>query len=348
AQLFGDPAQALNKTVYFENNYPNLVTGVMADVPPNSHFTFSALRSFPQNFQEEWGNIHLYTYILLQKGASVSGLESKLPAFYTKYLKAALGPMNYRMELQPLRSIHLHSNLTAEMSANGSMTLIYTFSVVAFLILLIAAINYVNLSTARASVRIKEIGVRKVTGSSKAQLIILFLAESVVLTLLASVAAIILISIAFPWFKQLSGKQIDLWAFGPVPTLLLLLVFSLFTGLLSGIYPALFLSGFKTIPALKGQTGTQQGNVIFRKVMVTFQFIITIGMITGSIVIYRQLHYVLQKDLGFNKDQVLTFHIANKAVRNQIPAIRSQLLQSPLIEDVASAGNPIGNNNIGG
>ncbi|MVN22652.1 ABC transporter permease [Mucilaginibacter arboris] len=345
--IFGDASLALNKTIYFENNYPNLVTGVIDDVPANSHFTFSGLRSFPQNFTEEWGQIHLYTYILLAKEASLQKLEAKLPAFYTKYLKAALGPMNYRMELQPLKSIHLHSNLTAEMSANGSMSLIYTFSIVAILILIIAAINYMNLSTARASIRIKEIGVRKVTGSSKAQLIILFLSESVLLTLIASVAAVILISILMPWFKQLTGKQLNLWEFGVLYTMLLLSVFSLITGIVSGIYPALFLSGFRIIPALKGQAGSQEGNILFRKVMVAFQFIITICMIAGSLIIYQQLHYVLKKDLGFNKDQVLTFHVENREVRNQIPALKAQLLQNPLIENVSAAGNPIGNNNIG-
>ncbi len=346
-KLFGNPALALNQTIYFDNNYPNLITGVIDDVPANSHFTFSALRSFPENFTEDWGNIHLYTYILLAKGANIAKLESKLPAFYDKYLKVKLWKMNYRMELQPLTSIHLHSNLTAEMSANGSMTLIYTFTVIAILTLLIASINYMNLSTARASIRIKEIGVRKVTGSSKIQLMVMFLSESVLITLIAAVAAVLLIGFSLPLFKQLSGKNLNIWEFGFWKTMLLLSVFSLFTGLLSGIYPALFLSGFKTIPALKGQAGSQKGNLIFRKVMVSFQFVITICMIVASIIIYQQLHYVLKKDLGFNKGQVLTFHISNKDVRNQIATLKQQLLQNPLIQSVAAAGNPIGNNNIG-
>ncbi len=347
AKIFGDPSLALNKTISFDNNFPNVITGVIDDVPANSHFTFSALRSFPENYTEDWGNIHLYTYILLSKEASVKKLEAKLPQFFNKYLKASMGNVDYRMELQPLTSIHLHSNLSFEMSANSSMTYIYTFSVVAVLILLIAAINYMNLSTARSSIRIKEIGVRKVTGSSKIQLVWMFLSESVLITLIASVAAILLISLMLPAFKQLTGKELSIWRFGVWDTVLLLSVFSLFTGILSGIYPALFLSGFRTIPALKGQLGGQHGNLFFRKLLVTFQFVITIAMIAGSILIYQQLQYVSKKDLGFNKDQVLTFHINNKEVRNNIAALKQQLLQNPLIESVSSASNPIGNNDIG-
>ncbi len=346
-KVFGDASLALNKTISFDNNYPNLVTGVIDDVPANSHFTFSALRSFPKNYTESWQSFHLYTYILLKKGADIKTLEAKLPQFFNKYLKATMNNINYRMELQPLTSIHLHSNLSYEMSANSSMTYIYTFTIVAILILLIAAINYMNLSTARSSVRIKEIGVRKVTGSSKTQLVWMFLSESVLLTFIATVAAVLLISFILPWFKQLTGKELNIWQFGVANTMLLLIVFSLCTGILSGIYPALFLSGFRVIPALKGQLGSQTGNLIFRKSLVTFQFVITIAMIAGSVVIYQQLQYVSKKDLGFNKDQVLTFHIQSKEVRNQIPALKQQLLQNPLIESVCSASNPIGNNDIG-
>ena len=346
-KIFGNASLALNKTISFDNNYPNLVTGVIDDVPANSHFTFSALRSFPQNYSEDWGNIHLYTYILLKKGADIKNLEAKLPQFFNKYLKASMGNITYRMELQPLTSIHLHSNLSFEMSANSSMVYIYTFSIVAILILLIAAINYMNLSTARSSTRIKEIGVRKVTGSSKSQLVWMFLSESVLITFIASLTAILLISFMLPAFKQLTGKELSIWRFGVWDTILLLSVFSLFTGIISGIYPALLLSGFRTVSALKGQLGSQGGNFIFRKVLVTFQFVITISMIAGSCIIYQQLKFVSNKDLGFNKKQVLTFHIHNKEVRDHISALKQQLLQNPLIESVSSASNPIGNNDIG-
>jgi putative ABC transport system permease protein len=140
-KIFGDPSLALNKTISFENNYPNLVTGVIDDIPANSHFTFSALRSLPKNYIEDWQNSHLYTYILLKKDADIKKLEAGLPHFFNKYLKASMSNINYWMELQPITSIHLHSNLSFEMGANSSMIYIYTFSIVAVLILLIAAIN---------------------------------------------------------------------------------------------------------------------------------------------------------------------------------------------------------------
>jgi len=215
------------------------------------------------------------------------------------------------------------------------------------LILIIASINYMNLSTARSSLRVKEIGVRKVNGSNKAQLVLMFLSESVLITGIASLLAICLLNFLLPWFQHFVGKELAIWQFGAWQTVLFLIGFSILAGCLSGIYPALFLAGFKLIPALKGQTGSHSGNLLFRKSLVVFQFVITIAMIAGSFVIWKQLDFVLKKDLGFNKDQVLTFHL-NQDMRKQIPAIKQQLLQNPLIESVATASNPIGNNNIGG
>ncbi|MEO6631526.1 MAG: FtsX-like permease family protein, partial [Mucilaginibacter sp.] len=220
-------------------------------------------------------------------------------------------------------------------------------SVVGLLILAIAIINYVNLTTARSSVRIREIGIRKVIGSGKANLILMFFAESVLLATLATIVGMVVIQAAIPYFNYLSGKSLDIWYFGVTKSLFIFAAFALVTGIISGIYPALFLSGFKTIPAMKGQLGNQSSTIIFRKGLVVFQFVITVVMIIGSCIIYQQLHYVLDKDLGFNKSQVLTFHINNKGARAKTEQIKAQLLQNPLIQSVAAAGNPIGNNDIG-
>ncbi|HWB28753.1 MAG TPA: ABC transporter permease [Chitinophagaceae bacterium] len=347
-KLFGKPGDALNKNVYFDKTFPNKVTGVIDDVPANSHFTFSALRSFNANYTDGWGNFYVYTYIMLKKGADSKKLQAQLPKFYKTHLEASLGKnVDYHLELQPLTSIHLHSNYDYEMSANGDIKYIYIFSVVAFLVLIIAVINYVNLSTARSSVRVKEIGVRKVVGSGKKQLVTMFLTESVVLTFIAALLAAAITNIALPYFNRLSGKTLSMWQFGVANTITALTAFVLITGILSGIYPAFFLSAFKTIPALKGETGKHGGSILFRKVLVTFQFVIAIALIAGTGVIYRQMQYALNKNLGFNKDEVLSFHIANHAVRNQIPALKQELLRSPLIQAVAAASNPIGNNDIG-
>jgi putative ABC transport system permease protein len=290
----------------------------------------------------------VYTYLLLKQGTNLKTLEAKLPQFSAKTIQKIMGIDDYKMELQPLTSIHLHSNLQFEISANSSSSRVYIFMAIAALILIIAIINYVNLSTARSAQRVREVGVRKVVGSGKWQLGAMFITEAVLVTLIAACVAVVVIIFALPYFNLLTEKQLSLWQFGKVNTLMMLIAFSLLTGIISGIYPSLFLSRFKTIPALKGQMGNLTGNIIFRKSLVVFQFVITVVMIAGSFIIYRQLQYASKKDLGFNKEQVLTFHIDDRNVRTQTDALKTQLLQNPLIEAVGVAGNPIGNNDIGG
>ncbi|MCC6288082.1 MAG: ABC transporter permease [Chitinophagaceae bacterium] len=351
-KIFGDPSAALNQIISFGKNEDNLVTAVIDDVPANSHFTFSAIRRMPETDNSQWGNSYLYTYILLHKGADIQKLNAKLPSFYNTYLKASMesvaGKVDYHMELQPLTSIHLNSNLGFEIAPNGSLRYVVVFSLVAVLILLIASINYMNLSTARSSLRVKEIGVRKVNGSSRWQLAAMFLSESVFITFIASLIAILLVKLLLPWFLYFIGKDAGIAQPGPWQTTGLFLAFALITGCLSGIYPAFFLSGFKLIPSLKGQTGNHNGNLRFRQSLVVFQFVITIAMLAGSFIIYQQLQYIGNKNLGFNKNQVLSFHVSNREARTKVPLIKAALLESPLIEMVSAAGNPIGNNNLGG
>jgi putative ABC transport system permease protein len=344
-KIFGDAAVAPGKVISFGNNNATRVTGVIEDVPANAHFSFSALRSMP-NIGDSWENSSMHTYILLKNKKSITRLNAQLPAFFSKYLKASVGNADYKMELQPLASIHLHSNLDYEMGPNGNISYVNIFSLVAILILVIALINYMNLSTARSALRIKEIGVRKVSGSGRAQLVLMFLSESVLITFIAALLGLGILNLLFPWFQHFTGKELAIWHFGTWKTVIFLLGFSLLAGCLSGIYPALFLSGFKLIPALKGQAGNHNGNLLFRKSLVISQFVITIALMAGSFIMWNQLHFMLKKDLGLNKDQVIVFHLSRQ-MRNQIPSIKQQLLQSPLIESVATASNPIGNNNIG-
>jgi putative ABC transport system permease protein len=346
-KLFGDASQALNKTIYFGGNYPNTVSGVIDDVPQNSQFTFNALQSFDTNYTGAWNNAELYTYVLLKNPSDAKSIESGSTRFYNKYLKDALANITYNMELQPLTSIHLHSKLGYELGQTGNITYIYVFSIVALLILIIAVINYVNLTTARSSSRVKEIGVRKVIGSGRNTLMLMFFSESVLLALIATAIAMVIMQFFMPYFNQISGKALSFSQIG-IPTLsFLAFIFAVITGVLSGIYPALFLSGFKTIPAMKGQLGDQSSTVLFRQSLVTFQFVVAIVMIAGSLIIYQQLKYVSTKDLGFNKAQTLTFHINKQSVRGQVDAIKKQLMQNPRVESVGVAGNPIGNNDLG-
>jgi putative ABC transport system permease protein len=222
------------------------------------------------------------------------------------------------------------------------------FIVIGVLILLIALINYMNLSTARAAMRVKEIGIRKVIGSAQKHLAGLFVSEALLVSIIAAAIGSFIVQLCLPFFNELAGKNLDILYFGTWKTIAGVLIFTLLIGVISGSYPSFFLSRFKMIPSLKGQLGNMQASNLFRKSLVVFQFVIAVCLISGSLVIYKQLQYVSKKDLGFNKEQVLTFHIDDMKVRSQIPALKHALLQNRMIEGVASAGNTIGTNSLGG
>jgi putative ABC transport system permease protein len=344
--LFGNASSAVGKVVEFSGHFPNTVTGVIEDVPTNSHLQFGALRSFPDNYTSGWQQAELYTYLLLTKGSEPDMLSAKLADFFPKYLKKEMGDVTYRLELQPLPAIHLHSHLDYETSPNGNARTVSIFAAVAALILLIACINYVNLNTVRALKRTREVGVRKAVGSFRHQLIGQFLTESLLMTFLAGLVSAGLVVVALPYFNQLADKSLSLGGWSS--TLLTVALFSLLIGTLSGIYPALRLSDFRPVSALRGQLSNYQNPVVLRQALVVFQFVATVALIACSGIVYRQMQFVRQVDLGFNKEQVLTFHIDDETVRQRIDALKEALVQNPLIESAAAASNPIGNNNIGG
>lgn len=348
-KLFGDPLLALGKQVTWDRNYAETVTGVMKDVPGQSHLRFEALRSMPAGITAGWESFGIYTYLLLRPGADVNKLKTKLSGFFPKYLQPHMGEgVDFYFELQPLKDIHLHSRLDYEAGANGNIRIVYIFSLIASLILLIACINYMNISTARASVRVREVGVRKSLGSGRAQIARLFLTESVLVTFSAAVLAAVLVSAVLPLFNRISGISLDIWQYGTGYTLVILFVFALLTGLAAGAYPALFMAGFETITALKGRLSLRFGNAGFRRALVTFQFTVAVALIAASIVTWRQMMFVSGKDLGFSKDQVLTFHLEDEALRRRVPAFREQLMKSPWVQNVSAVSNPIGGNNLGG
>jgi putative ABC transport system permease protein len=347
-RIFGDAAKAVGQTVFFSNNYPNVVTGVIDDVPANSHLNFSALRSLPVDYTGGWQDGDMYTYLLLKEGTDAKKLEAKFPAFYVKYLQKQMDNADYHLNLQPLTSIHLHSHLDYEIGNNGNIKTVYIFSAIALLILVIACINYMNLYTARSLKRVREVGVRKAIGSQRFQLIGQFLTESFMMTILAGLVGFLLAKAALPFFNQLAEKTLSLdFQNNNLLTIGIAAAFLLLIGLLSGLYPALMLSGYRPVIALKGQLGSQSGGAGFRQSLVVFQFAATVVMIACSGIVYRQIRYVNHKDLGFNKDQVLTFHIDKNEVRTQVGALKEKLEQNPVIESAAAASNPIGNNSIG-
>lgn len=349
-KLFGSARAAMGKTLRLGDHMLFAVTAVMEDVPVNTHLHFSAVRRW-QNQDEtgSWQYYNIFTYLLLKPGTDARQAEATIARTFAPFIiNKSGGNIKYRMELQPLPSIHLYSHLQFEPGRNGDIRYIYIFIAAALLILSIAVINYMNLSTARSALRVKEIGVRKAIGSPRGTLVGLFLAESVIITMMGAFLGLLLLELLLPLFNNLSGKSLSLLRLGVGNTMALIIGFALVLGLAAGVYPALFLSGFGILHSLRGELGRRTGNAFLRKSLVTFQFVITIAMLSASSLVYLQLRYVGTADLGFNKDQTLTFHVHDPAVRRQIVALRNKLLESPFIADVSGASNPIGNNNIGG
>lgn len=343
---FGDPAKAINQSLIVDKEL-YIVSAVLEDVPLQSHFSFKALRAYPKN-EMDWRNANSFTYVLLRPSAEAKEIEGSSKIFFEKYLKSTLGEIKYNLTLQPLTDIHLRSKLSFEIGNNGNITYVYAFVFAATLILLVAIFNYVNLSTAISSKRVKEIGTRKVIGAERSHLTGMFFMESILYTLIAAAFTALILYFVLPSFNNFTGKNLSMVRYGMFTPFLTLFVTSVLIGCISAIYPAVFIAGFRTLPSLKGLLGNSQRTIFFRKSLVIFQFAITVIMIVASLVVYRQLKFVANKDLGFNKDRTLTFHINNRATRKNIGALKQALLTNPLIESVGVAGNPIGNNNIGG
>jgi len=304
----------INKTMFLVTDSTfHKITGVMEDMPAQSHFRADIFFAMGPNTDHNWNGFNTSTYILLKQGASKKNLEAKFPALIRRYEKnpnfdyakfEAHG--NYiRLSLTPLKDIHLHSNRQREIGPNGNAEYIYIFSVIAVFILLLACINFMNLSTARSAGRAREVGVRKVLGSSRANLITQFLAESILVTLAASIVAVLMAGALLPLFNQISGKHmmITKHTFVWLPPVMLTII--MVVGGLAGSYPAFFLSAFQPIQVLKGKLATGLKGSGLRSFLVVFQFAISIFLIIGTLVIYNQLNYIRNKDVGFNRNEVL-------------------------------------------
>ena len=291
------------------------ITGVSEDVPSQSHFHYDflvSLTSFPDLINNTgWTSNNFITYLVLKEGASKAGFDDKLPEFTRKYMGGdqfdewvAKGNF-WEYFLQPIKDIHLDSDLNGEFEPNGNRTYVYIFSVISIIILLIACINFMNLSTARSSLRAKEVGLKKVVGSSRFRLIQQFLSESVLLSFISLGLSILIIELVLPFYRDFIGKPLDIHYFGNPIIIPALIILALVVGIISGSYPAFFLSSFKPVVVLKGNIGDNKGGVWLRNILVVFQFAITVVLIIGTITIFRQLNYFQNKKLGFDKEQVL-------------------------------------------
>jgi putative ABC transport system permease protein len=319
------------------------VTGVIKDIPLNSHITFDMLISFETLFvdqpqdRDNWISAHNFTYLRLHENAVPSDLESKFSAMVEKYLGSRLEAMggNIRYSLQPLTEIHLHSNLQFEFAPNSSILYVYIFSAIAFFILGLACINFMNLATARSAKRAREVGMRKVLGAERHNLIRQFLGESTIYSLLALLVALILVRMALPVFKTISGVDLQLGTAHLIWLIPLVIGLILFTGITAGSYPAFFLSAFPPVEVLKGSRLTGTGSKRFRHVLVITQFVVSITLIIGTWIIRNQILYMKNVNLGFTKEQVLVSNVDDPKVFRNIDSVKARLKQIPGVVIVA-------------
>ncbi|MFT3750511.1 MAG: ABC transporter permease [Agriterribacter sp.] len=350
-KFFGANKSYLGKTLENVNGKVYKVTGVMKDVPKNSHLIFNILVSrntLPADFAGNWGNFDFYTYVLLKPGTTAAAFDKKMKPMYDKYLAPIFAQFNIKIyfEAQPITSLHLHSTTANEPEETGSMSYIYIFSAVAFFMLLIACINYMNLTTARSARRAKEIGIRKVTGSTKTQLVLQFLVESTLTAFIALLISIGLIALFLPMFNTLAGKFISFGTLFKPDTILILLAVVIFVGVVGGSYPAFYLSKFNPVNVLKGSLAKGSSNVNLRRALVVIQFSISMIMLICTWVVYGQLKYLRNKDLGFDKAQVLTASaVTDRDIQSAILSFKNEMRNNPQVLSVSSASSVPGQGN---
>jgi len=344
------------------SNNPYKVTGVIGELPGNLHFQYDFFASFREDSSHQtWSNLGDYTYIKLRPGTDPKKLEAKFPELIAKYVvpevqrdmgvslaEAQKSVNTFIFYLKPIEKIHLYSSNKDELQVNGSIKYVYIFAALAFFIILLAAVNFTNLSTAASIKRSKEVGIRKVMGSGKKQLVLQFLSESVLLSFLAYLIALGFVYLALPFFNNLSGKQLLFSAFINYKVILVSLAFVCLVGLLAGTYPAFFLSSFNIISILKGKkNATPKSNNHLRSGLVVFQFAVSIALIISTIVVYRQLHFMQNKELGFDKTQELIINDSYLLGKNQQVFKEELLKDSRVVSATLSRDVPVGGPNDG-
>jgi len=348
-KYFGDE-NPVNKTLLIDNTkHPYKVTGIFEPFPSNSHMhpdiliSFNTLRDTAiygeKQLETNYGNNSFYTYILLPKGYNAEIIARQLPDFLDRYVHMQGMPPNVKtsqatkLTIQKLTDIHLTSHLDDEIEENGNITRVYIFSIIAVFILLIACINYMNLSTARSALRAKEIGIRKVIGAQRKEIIRQFLSESVLITWVALLFALVFTWALIPYINSLSGLNLAFSSLFQWQILAGVIALPFFIGLVSGIYPAIFMSSFIPVRVLKGMLNVGSGNISFRKVLVVVQFSVSIVLIVATTVVFQQLHYIQQKSLGFNKDYILDMAYIG-TLTNNYESFRQELLKNPAIKEL--------------
>ena len=337
----------MGKILKRDNKDNVVVTGVLKDIPGNSHLQFDFIMPFSAIEKSDWrlkDNIwpsyDFYDYIQLDDNfkatpASLAVIAGQINQIFREHVKE--NPPT--MWLQPLVDIHLHSDYRCNLPGQGNVEYVNTFFIVALFILAVACINFMNLATARSARRAKEVGLRKVVGAGRIQLMIQFLGESLFISFFALLIAVSIVYLLLPMFNNLAGKQISIH-FLDGKLIALLLGIALFTGIASGIYPALFLSGFKPVKVLKGNIKMMGGNLSFRNGLVVVQFVVSIVLLAGTAVVYSQLSYIKNRDLGYNKSNLLYMTMTGEMGEKQ-GALKAELKANPLTADFTTISDQI-------
>lgn len=338
------------------NDIDYQITGVIENQPVNSHFQVGFLASLTEHYTKEWfPNWHatmFYTYVKLKPGTDAKAFEQQIHNVADKYVGKELqqNSQAYRFFLQPLTSIHLHSDLRYELGKNNSYRQIQVLTAIAAIILIIACFNFINLATARATRRAKEVGIRKAVGSQRKHLIFQFLLESLLLCAIAMALALVGMWLVLPWFNEITDKQLTLNVLQQPVVWISGLGILLVVGLLAGSYPALVLSGFRPQEVLKGQVLGKSGSQWLRNQLVTAQFAISIALIVATMVVVKQLQYMQQQDLGFSKEQLLVLQVQGGFFKKDYQTVKNELLKNPFVTSVSASANipgrEIGNNLI--
>ncbi|NIJ51819.1 ABC transporter permease [Dyadobacter arcticus] len=332
----------IGKVVRLDNQLDYTVTGVFEPLPAQSHFHPNFLVSFStlnddrvygaEGLRSNWGNNSFSTFLLLPKGYDPQKLTKAFPAFQNRHIEKDASKYSV-LNLMKLTDIHLYSHLDSEMEANGDIQYVYLFSAIALFILIIACINYMNLATAKSATRAKEVGMRKVIGAVRSQLINQFLSESVLLVLVSVVIAIVLVVLCLPALNNFTQKELTVRALLDPVFLSVLIGITLFTGVIAGSYPAFFMTSFQPIAVLKGKIASALKNGKLRQILVVAQFAIAVVLIISTTVVYNQMRYIRNYKLGYSKDQVVVFSMADDSATN-FESVRDRLKENINIKEV--------------
>ena len=328
-----------------------MVTGVLENLPSNIHFHFDFLVSYTIMKQMDnsewftWSDPGHYNYVITTPGADIQELQEKLPEWVLQYIdygenfEQGLLDGNIWFQLTPIRDIHLQSDIRWELETNGNISYVYIFLFTALLILIVACINYMNLATARFNRRSREVAIRKTTGASRSRLIYQFLSESFLQTVIAVILAGILVELLLNSFSSFTGKDYSFYYSQTGLFLIAMVLLTVVIGLIAGSYPAFYLSSFSPMKILKNKTKSSASVVIIRVILVVFQFTVSIFLIIGTLTIFSQLKFMNNRDLGFDKDNVVLIPVKDDHVRSQIEQIKESLLQYPGVEHIAAVSN---------